>query len=147
MQRRAGTLPKKIRMTHEGHALIQAWAEQNGVSFSAAIELLARLGLGQAGDTALAPALVSTVRREVASTMDRVIRLLLYNITESGVAARMAGATYFAVTPDKARYDALKTKVRMDARRSLATGRIGAIIAELEEAVRGDREGELPAES
>src|SRR6266540_4215129 len=56
---------KTVWLTDEGRAQVQAWAEAQGVSFSAAIETLARVGLGQAPAEAFAPALVSTVRREI----------------------------------------------------------------------------------
>src|SRR5262249_33804450 len=140
-----GTLPKKIRLTREGHDLIEAWAQVNDVSFSAAIETLARIGMGQATTEAIAPAVVSTMRRELAKTYDRIIRLTLYATIEAGIASRLAGSALLQQlkTPegkaDLAKYDQIKRAARTDARRSLAQARIGKLIEELFR--DGDRQG------
>jgi len=127
MKRRQGTLPKKIRLTQEAHEQIGAWAEENEVSFSAAIESLARLGMGQDATTAMIPILVSTTRREIAKNYTRVVRLILFSIYESGTAARFAGATAKALRPEV--YDQLRDAVLKDARLSLKK-RISAVLDE-----------------
>jgi hypothetical protein len=63
---------KNVRLTPETRTTIQAWATREGLSFSAAIEALARFGL----------------RRPPASTASR-----------SAPAATPAGASLAAVTP------------------------------------------------
>lgn len=137
MQRRKHTIKKNIRLTQETHDAIDAWATAQGVSFSAALETLTRTALDQEPTATLAPVLVSALRRELAGTYDRLIRLLLYTIAEAGTTQRLAGATLRHLRPDK--YDQIKAHAIKDSRRSLARARIGALIEEL----YGDREGEL----
>ena len=74
--RRRSTIRICIRLTDDGRDAGRTWAEARGISFSAALESLARLGLGQATDEALAPALVSVVRVEVQRQMHRLASLL-----------------------------------------------------------------------
>lgn len=88
--RRQHTARKHVRLTHEGQAAVQAWADRRGISFSAALERLARFGLGQATDEAIAPALVSVVRHEVQRQMHRLASLLASNAIEAGVSARLS---------------------------------------------------------
>jgi len=47
VRRRVNTSRKSIRLTDDGRAKIQAWADEQGVSFSAAIERFSRLGMGE----------------------------------------------------------------------------------------------------
>lgn len=129
MQRRVHTLPKKIRLTKAGHDAIAAWATAHDVSFSAAVETLCRMGMGEPLMEALSPALISTLRREIQRQYDRLIRLLLYNIIESGAAARLAGAAVYALRSDK--YEAIKRAARTEARKSLIRSRIGKEIREV----------------
>lgn len=136
--RRQHTTRKHIRLTHEGQAAVQDWADQRGISFSAALETLARLGLGQATDEAIAPALVSVVRHEVQRQMHRLASLLASNAIEAGVSARLSGAALKALRPKD--YDAIKRAARIDTVHSL---RRRNALQELNsgEDVNGDSEG------
>jgi hypothetical protein len=115
--RRQHTSRKHIRLTHEGQTAVQAWADQRGISFSAALESLARLRLGQSTDEALAPALVSVVRHEVQRQMHRLASLLASNAIEAGVSARLSGAALKALRPKD--YEAIKRAARIDTVHSL----------------------------
>ncbi len=115
--RRQHTARKHVRLTHEGQAAVQAWADRRGISFSAALESLARLGLGQATEDALAPALVSVVRVEVQRQIHRLASLLASNAIEAGVSARLSGAALRALRPKD--YDAIKRAARIDTVHSL----------------------------
>jgi hypothetical protein len=107
------TAPKYIWLTDAGRQAIQAWADRQGVSFSAAIETLARLGLQQAPEEALAPALVSVVRREIAQQLHRLASLTAASALDAGIAARMASAALKQQRPDE--YEAIKQAARLDA--------------------------------
>ncbi len=140
-ERRKGTVKKNVRFVQETLDEVEAWAAQNGTSFSAALDSLVRTGLGQARDQALAPVVASVVKREISQHYDRLIRLLLYNIVESGTAYRLAAATLYKLEDDKERYDRIKAHAIKDTRVTLGRAKIGAIIEEL---FGGDREGKLP---
>ena len=56
------TRAKHVCLTDDARAAVQAWADREGVSFSAAIETLARLGLQQDPRDAWGPALAIAVR-------------------------------------------------------------------------------------
>ncbi len=68
---REGTQPKNITLSAKSRQDIESWAEANGSSFSAAIESLALIGLGQPAATAMAPLVASVVRNTVRGQMDR----------------------------------------------------------------------------
>lgn len=134
--RRTNTAPKRIWLTDETRQAVQQWADQNGVSFSAALETLTRLGLGQSPAEALGPVLVSTVRTEIQRQMHRLASLLAAGALEAGVASRLAGASLKQLRP--ADYDAIKQAARLDAVQSLRRRDFFQ-----EGAADGDREGEL----
>jgi len=135
MKRRAATVPKKIRLTEDGITAIQSWADQHGMSFSAAVETLCQLGLGTAPDEALAPAVISVIRREISGHYDRLIRLVLYGVVEAGTASRMSSAVlrylYTKAKDDMERFERTKKATRTDARRSLGRAKIKDVIDEL----------------
>jgi len=132
MQRRAATVPKRIRLTEAGLKEIQGWADAHGTSFSAAVETLCQLGMGRSIDEALAPAVVSVIRREVQSHYDRMIRLILYGIVEAGVATRMASAAVKYQRQDHPGvYEKIREQALKDARRSLGRAKIGKVMEEL----------------
>ncbi len=116
------TAPKYIWLTDGGRQAIQAWADRQGVSFSAAIETLARLGLAQAPEEAVAPALISVVRREIAGQLHRLASLTAAAALEAGIAARMASAAIKRQRPSE--YEAIKQAVRLDAARALRRRRV-----------------------
>ena len=146
MTRRAGTIPKKIRLTDEGLAAIKQWADDNNASFSAAIESLARLGLGQAPAEALAPMLVSVVRREIRTGYDRLVSLTAYGIIEAGTARRLAGAGLYQQRPEgmdgakwKDRYTRTRDQAETETRREFSRSRPARLVKEmLGETVQAD---------
>jgi hypothetical protein len=137
--RRQHTAPKRVWLTHETRAAVQEWADVQGVSFSSALDTLARIGLGQAPGQAVAPMVVSAVRTEMQRQTHRLAALLAATALESGVTARLAGATLRTLRPDQ--YEAIKRAARLDAVQALRR-REG--LAEVIDG--GDREGELPHE-
>ena len=106
------TAPKKVWLTNATREQVQAWADAQGTSFSAALETLARIGLGQAPQDAVAPALVSVVRREVQQQLHRLASLYAATAIDAGVASRLAGAAVLALRPQQ--YEAIKRAARID---------------------------------
>ncbi|HEX2033438.1 MAG TPA: hypothetical protein VHS99_04570 [Chloroflexota bacterium] len=86
------TARKQVCLTAEGRALIQEWADREGVSFSAAIETLARLGLREDPRDAWGPALTSKVVRAVRADLGRIVGVFAATAIDAGMAARLAGA-------------------------------------------------------
>ena len=129
MKRRRGTIEKKIRLTSEGLDAVGQWANQNNVSFSAAIETLARLGLGEPAATALTPALADTIRRELGDVKNQLATLILYTGKESGVAARLAGTALHILQPENG--DAFEQQARVDAGRRLGQLKTGGLLETL----------------
>ena len=141
--RRQGTIGLCVRVTQDGREEVRAWAEAHGVSFSAALESLARLGLGQSVEEALAPALVSVVRVEVQRQLHRLAALIAANAIEAGMAARMSGASLRALRPLD--YEAIKRAARIDTVHSLRRRNALQEISP-QENTHGDSESQLPAE-
>lgn len=104
---------KQIWLTDETRGAVQEWADAQGISFSAALESLARLGLGQQPELALAPALVSLVRRELQQQAHRLASLYASTAIEAGVTARLVGATLRTLR--EADYEQIKRAARIDA--------------------------------
>ncbi len=135
--RRQNTAPKRVWLTHETRESVQTWADAQGVSFSSALDTLARIGLGEAPSQAVAPMVVSAVRTEVQRQTHRLASLLAAAALEAGIAARLTGATLRTLRPTE--YEAIKRAARLDA--------VGALRRRegLEEVIGdGDRQGELP---
>ena len=122
---------------------IQQWADEHGTSFSAAVETLCQIGIGKTPEDALAPTIISVIRREISSHYDRLIRLVLYGVVESGTANRMGSAVlrylYNKAGDDMERFERTKKAVRTDARRSLGRARIRDVIDEL---LREEKDGD-----
>jgi hypothetical protein len=95
------TARKCVWLTDETRAAVQAWADRTETSFSAALETLARVGLGEAPERAVAPALVSTVRREIQQQMHRLASLYAATAIEAGVASRLSGAALRTLRPEE----------------------------------------------
>ena len=137
-ERRRGTIPQRVRLTQQTTDRIDDYQSKHQIpSFSAAVETLVRIGLDQSPAEILTPIIVSTVRRELTVGIERVIRLLLYNIVETGTASRLAGAAvYHLYNMDDPQggaheYDLVKAEVRIDALRTLRRAKISAVIHEL----------------
>jgi hypothetical protein len=101
------TARKTVWLTEEAH----------GTSFSAALETLARVGLGQSPQEAIAPVLVSTVRRETQQQMHRLAALYAATAIEAGVASRPSGAALRTLRPQE--YEKIKQAARLDAVQTL----------------------------
>ena len=117
------TCPKKVSLTTEGVELIDQWARQHDVSFSAAIESLARAGLGLTTTEAFAPVMISTIRRAVDAGSDRLARMLAYAVVEAGMAQRLTAVLIHQLAPADAaaRVEAARTEARL----ALVQGRLG----------------------
>jgi len=109
----ATTARKCVWLTEGARAAVQAWAQEHGTSFSAALETLARVGLGQPPQGAIAPALVSVLRREVQQQFHRVAALYAATAIEAGVASRLSGAALRTLRPEE--YEKIKQTARLDA--------------------------------
>lgn len=103
VRRRKSTSRKSIRLTDDGRAKIQAWADEQGVSFSAAIESLALLGMGEDASVAFAPLMVSAVRFEVQRQMNRLATIAARGAIESGAAAILANDALAAMRPQSSK--------------------------------------------
>ena len=66
--RHVRTRRTQVWLSTDGHARIRVWATAQGLSFSAGIEALARLGLRQAPADALGPAVRGVVKVDVDRT-------------------------------------------------------------------------------
>ncbi len=143
-RRRKGTVPHRTMWTLETVERIEAYQAQHRIpSFSATAETLVRMGLEQSPSEIIAPIIVSTLRQEFSRQMERVVKLIVYDIIETGVAQRLAGAAVRDIgrlkQDDPERYDRIKAAALTDARRTLARTNIERVLQEL----YGDREGEL----
>lgn len=148
-KRRMGTCPHRTFWTSKTVAAIETYQQHQQLpSFSAAAEALVRLGLEQSPTEVITPIVTSALHAAMRQETDRLIRLLLYAIMESGTAARLAGAALYrqrpADTPLKdwnIRYRGIKRNAQLDARRALAKPHITALIEE----VYGNRQSQLSA--
>src|SRR5918912_2209949 len=144
VKRRTGTRPHKTMWTFDTVQRIDAYRAQHRIpSFSATAETLVRLGLEHSPAEIIAPIIVSTIRQEVSRQIERVVKLIVYDIIETGVAQRLAGAAVRDIgrlkQDDPQRYDRIKAAAITDARRTLARTHIDQVIREL----YGDRQSEL----
>jgi hypothetical protein len=145
VKRRTGSRPHKTMWTLDTVQRIDAYQAQHQIpSFSATAETLVRMGLEHSPAEIIAPIIVSTIRQEFSRQIERVIQLIVYDIIETGVAQRLAGAAVRDIgrlkQDDPERYDRIKAAAITDARRTLARTHIDQVIREL----YGSREGELP---
>lgn len=84
------TYSKHIMLTEFGREKIEAWAEANGINFSAAIETLALLGLDDERSSYAIPALRATTLQGIRLSFNRIARLLSDIAVESAVARTMS---------------------------------------------------------
>jgi hypothetical protein len=104
---------KQVCLTPEGRALIQAWAQQEGISFSAAIETLARVGLQQDPRDAWGPALAAKVVGAVRADLGRYRALLAATALDAGTTLRIAAAGTKVLRPKE--YPDIKRLARLEA--------------------------------
>lgn len=110
--RRIATLRKHVHLSHEAAGRIDAWARLQGLSFSAALETLARLGLQQAPPDAYAAPLEAAVRGTVRDELGRVTALLA-SASLDAHAAYLVGLALAKQALPAARYDTLKQASRL----------------------------------
>ena len=157
------TRPKCITLTEPGREQIQAYAEEQGLNFSAAIETLALRGLEDEGMYYLVPALRAVTLQGVRLAFNRMASLLSDIAIEAAAARTMSDAVMLqfirelaAAYPDdfiermvvqrgggrntadgriRAFHDEVKAGVEEEAVRRLkkAVGRVEAVLGEKEE--------------
>jgi hypothetical protein len=107
------TRAKHVCLTDDARAAVQAWADREGVSFSAAIETLARLGLQQDPRDAWGPALAAKVVGAVRADLGRYGALLAATALDAGITLRMASAATRTLRPKE--YPDIKRLARLEA--------------------------------
>jgi hypothetical protein len=107
------TEPKRVYLTPEARALVQQWADREGVNFSAGIETLARLGLQQDPRDAWGPALAAKVVGAVRANLSRYRALLAATALDAGTTLRVASAATKTLRP--AEYADIKRLARLQA--------------------------------
>jgi hypothetical protein len=107
------TRPKHVSLTDEGRAAVQEWADREGVTFSAAIETLARLGLQQDPRDAWGPALAAKVIGAVRADLGRYRALLAATALDAGITLRVASAATKVLRPRE--YPQIKRLARLEA--------------------------------
>src|ERR687894_654622 len=107
------TRAKHVCLTDDARAAVQAWADQEGISFSAAIETLARVGLQQDPRDAWGPALAAKVVGAVRADLGRYRALLAATALDAGITLRMAAATTKTLRPRE--YPDIKRLARLEA--------------------------------
>jgi hypothetical protein len=110
---------KQVCLTPEGRDLILRWAQQEGISFSAAIETLARVGLQQDPRDAWGPALAAKVIGAVRADLRRYRALLAATALDAGTTLRVASAATKTLRPRE--YPDIKRLARLEAVQSLRT--------------------------
>lgn len=158
------TRPKSITLTEQGRERIQAYADGQGLNFSAAIEMLALRGLEDEGMYYLVPALRAVTLQGVRLAFNRMASLLSDIAIEAAAARTMSDAVMLQLIrematayPDdfiermvvqrggrresvegriRAFHDEVKAGVEEEAvhRLKKAVGRVEAVLGEKEEA-------------
>ena len=111
---------KRVYLTPEAVALVEAFADRQGMNFSAAVETLCRLGLAQAPPDAYAGALEAAVRGVAREEMARQTALLASaNARKKAACASTLALASRGLPRDQA--DQLRREARDAARRTLRT--------------------------
>lgn len=79
------TYPKTITLTEFGRSKIEAWAEENHINFSAAIEALALMGLDDERSIYAVPLMRATTLQGLQLTFNRIAKLLSAMATEAAI--------------------------------------------------------------
>jgi hypothetical protein len=117
---------KHVYLSEEARAGVQAWAAREGVSFSAALETLVRLGLGEDPRDAWSPVLTAKLIGAVRAELGRHRALLAATALDAGITLRMASAAARTLRPKD--YPRMKRLARLEAIEAL---RRRAALAEL----------------
>jgi hypothetical protein len=104
---------KHVYLSEEARAGVQAWAEREGVSFSAALDTLARLGLGEDPRDAWSPVLTAKLLGAVRAELGHHRALLAATALDAGIAVRMASAAAKTLRPKD--YPRMKRLARLEA--------------------------------
>jgi hypothetical protein len=107
------TRAKHVYLTDDGRAAVQAWADREEVTFSAAIETLARLGLQQDPRDAWGPTLAAKVVGAVRADLGRYRALLAATALDAGITLRVASAATRTLRPKE--YADIKRLARLEA--------------------------------
>ena len=109
------TLPKTVYLTPLGRAQIEAWANENQVNFSAAIETLALFGLGNNDNLHIIPALRAVTLQGIQLAFNRLARLLSIIAIDSAVNRSMAEGIMLQLIRElaEARPDDFETLMRV----------------------------------
>jgi hypothetical protein len=145
--RHVRTRRTQVWLSEEAHAQIKGWATRQGLSVSAGIEALARLGLRQAPADALGPAVGRVAARTVRAEVAALRALFAATALEAAQTRRLATAILRHLPPpdrtspawtaqtrawvELARRDAMEGLLAGDALRELG---LGAQIAEDDQA-------------
>jgi hypothetical protein len=105
--------PKHVYLSEAARAGVQAWADREGVSFSAALDTLARLGLGEDPRDAWTPVLTAKLLGAVRADLARYRALLAATALDAGIAMRMASAAAKTLRPRD--YPRMKRLARLEA--------------------------------
>ena len=84
------TYSKHIKLTEFGREKIDAWAQANGINFSAAIETLALMGLEDERSSYAIPALRATTLQGIRLAFNRIARLLSAIAIEAAASRTMS---------------------------------------------------------
>jgi hypothetical protein len=104
---------KHVYLSDQARAGVQAWADREGVSFSAALDTLARLALGEDPRDAWSPVLTAKLLGAVRADLGRHRALLAATALDAGIAVRMASAAAKALRPKD--YPRMKRLARLEA--------------------------------
>jgi hypothetical protein len=107
------TRAKHVCLTDEARIAVQDWADREDVTFSAAIETLARLGLQQDPRDAWGPALAAKVVGAVRADLGRYRALLAATALDAGITLRVASAATRMLRPKE--YPDIKRLARLEA--------------------------------
>jgi hypothetical protein len=138
--RRKGTVRKQIRMTTHGLEQVQAWADANNSSYSAAIESLALIGLEDDIAHVLVPLILSVVSRTVERALDRYAKLTAFAAIQAGTAGRLTNALLLQAIRQQAQAAPEHFEAAMQVRRGDGplAGRILALHKQLHDRARYD---------
>jgi hypothetical protein len=104
---------KHVYLSDEARAGVQTWADREGVSFSAAVDTLARLALGEDPRDAWSPVLTAKLLGAVRAELGHHRALLAATALDAGIAVRMASAAAKMLRPKD--YPRMKRLARLEA--------------------------------
>lgn len=108
-------IKKHVSLTPETVEKIGRFADEQGVSFSAAIESLSLIGLGDDVATAVLPVITSSLYRAVNSSFNRIAKLAAMGAIEAGQTRELTDAMLLQLLANQhARYgDEFEEKARI----------------------------------